>query len=127
MFKHNDGRTIPAGSYQPILPVAEAREFGWMIIPLEEGKRFGFEFSIQWRKRLGADLGELEIVIHRGAANGPVVHRTIETCYLQSTAYLEFEEVATTTGPEVFYFSFASKRLSAEVYGTLGLRGYVKS
>lgn len=92
--------------------------------PVSPKDRIVLKLEVAWDKPLNWDMGELEIMIRKGAVNGPIVFVTTEGCFYFAHTKLEHVEYG---GPEhqIYYLTIRSAEGRARLVGPYSLEGTV--
>jgi hypothetical protein len=126
MMKYSHKTEAEKGTFDPI-PVTE-KELVLTSVSLNNvspGDRILLKLEVGWDKPLNWDMGELEIMIRKGRADGPIVFLASEACFYFAHTKLEHTERGGGTGHEMYYLTVRSVESRCRITGPYSLEGIV--
>ncbi|MWV46835.1 hypothetical protein GRF59_24810 [Paenibacillus sp. HJL G12] len=113
-LKYRIKQEAAAGTFDSF--VVGADEIVLTSVTLEgvaEGDRIVLAIDVSWLKPL-CDLGELEFFLRKGAADGPVIYWTLETCYAKARTKENYTLIA-DSGMRHFFLTVKSTEQKARL------------
>ena len=86
--------------------------------------RVELKLTVGWDKPVHWDMGDLEIMIRKGAADGPIIFQAAEACFYRAHTKLEYTESG-VSGLQIYYLTVSSAEERARVVGPYSLEGTV--
>lgn len=97
------------------------------LMDIAPGDTIKLEFLIEWVKPVIWDMGELEIMIRRGAPGGVPVYWTLESCFARAKSKEVFTHYGTEDPVMTYYLCVRSSGQRAIISGDYSLYGTVES
>jgi hypothetical protein len=120
-MKYTGKNEAGLGAFNPFPATDNERAIMRIQIPdSAAGDRITLKIEVGWLKPLHLDLGELEVIVRRGALDGPIVYWTQESC-MTKARFVETIETTGSGGPEWFYLAVRSVAHRAYIIGPFSL------
>lgn len=123
--KYTGKNEAKEGTFPPF-PVQEKEIVltGLLLQKTESGDRISLKIDIGWGKPMHLDLAEMEVLVHRGTEDGPVVYWTQESCMIKAR-FKETISLRAQSDYELFYLTVRSLEQRAIIHGPYSLQGTV--